>query len=446
MPVADRRGVPTPILTAARHGLDDDDVTALSKLAALWKSPAAVYLGASVLARAASLFLIPLYTRRLALEEYGNYALFLTLLVFLSTFISAGLVAAIPRAYFSEKDRAEGKRRASEVARWIALISLGVSAILLLGVECFAPNESAPLLSRRALRLAVLGAAGTALSVVPTTILRSEQRAYAAAAFQLLQFVTMAGGGLLLVLVLDRGYWGAIEAAAGAPIVSGLASLIYIHALPKSDMDVRRLRASLRFALPFLPHFVAQWLLGAADLWILGKAGFEEELGSYSLAAQVAVPVNMVITAWNEHMGPEMGEHFRAGGIHEMRKRLPQVRLSYLASALIPGVAVLLGLPLIAWVVGPEFQSAIVFVPFLLLAILPNTLYFSDFQIVYHGGQTRWIGGATVTASLINVGLGLLLIPAFGAYGAIVARVSGAFARALFVVWAASKVIPADPR
>jgi O-antigen/teichoic acid export membrane protein len=277
--------------------------------------------------------------------------------------------------------------------------------------------------------------------VVPPILLRSQQRAYAAAVFQLLQFITMAGAGLVLVLLLDRGYTGAIEAAAGAPMVSGLASLIYIQMLPKGGMQLKRLRAALRFALPLIPHFVAQWLLSAADLWILGKAGFERELGSYSLAAQVVVPVNMVLTAWNEHMGPEMGERFRAGGIPEMRRHLPRVRLSYVAAAIVPGIAVLLGLPLVTWVVGPDFESAIVFVPFLLLAILPNTLYFSDFQIVYYGGRTRWIGGATVTAAAIALTLGLLLIPWFGAYGAIVARVAGALVRSLILVHFAGKVV-----
>lgn len=402
-------------------------------------------MGASILARAGSLILIPLYTRRLTLEEYGNYALFLTLLVFLSTFISVGLVSAIPSAYFSEQDRAEGRRRASEVARWTAIVSLSVAAVLLAVVEWLPLDESAPLLSREILRLAVLGAVGTAISVVPPTLLRSEQRAYRAAGFQLLQFVTMTVAGVVLVLVLDRGYRGALEAAAGAPVVSGVASVLYIAILPKSGLRLERLRASLRFAAPFLPHFVAQWLLGAADLWILGNAGFEEELGSYSLAAQVVVPVNMVITAWNEHMGPEMGERFRQGGIANMRGHLRGVRLSYLAAAVIPGVAVIVGLPLVAWVVGPVFEPAIVFVPLLLLSILPNTLYFSDFQIVYYGGETRWIGASTVTAAAISVALGVALIPTFGAYGAVVARVAGAVVRALIVVWVARRITRAAP-
>lgn len=420
-------------------------MTDISRLFALLRSPAAVYLGAAVLSRAGSLFLIPLYTRRLTLEEYGQYALFLTLLTVLSTFVTLGLAAAIPSAYFSEQDRAQGKRRASEVGRWTALLALGGGTLLLAGAECFAPDDSGALLGRDSLRLAALGGTGMAISTIPWTLLRSEQRAYSAAAFQLLQFVTMTAAGVTLVLGFDRGYAGATEAAAGAQLVTGLASLIYVLALPKSSLQLARFRRALGFALPFLPHFIAQWLLGAADLWILGEAGFEEELGSYSLAAQVVVPVNMVITAWNQHMGPEMGERFRAGGVPEIRRHLPRVRLSYLWAAVIPGAALLLGLPLVSWAIGPSFEPAIIFVPFLLLSILPDTLYFSDYQIVYYSGRTRWIGGSTVTAAAVNVALGLALIPPFGAYGAIVARVLGALVRSLIVVHIAGKIAVEKP-
>jgi O-antigen/teichoic acid export membrane protein len=249
----------------------------------------------------------------------------------------------------------------------------------------------------------------------------------------------MTGAGLLLVLALDRGYEGAIEAAALAPAFSALIALIYMWRLPASGLHLQRLKAALRFALPFLPHFIAGWLLSASDLWILRRAGFDLELGSYSLAAQVVAPVSMVITAWNLHMSAEMGERFRAGGIPEMRSRLPRVRLTYFASAVIPAVALLLGLPLVTWVVGERFESAIIFVPFLLLAILPNTLYFSDFQILYYSGRSWWIAGATVAAAALTVSVGLLMIPRYGAYGAVSARLTGALVRSLVVVHIAGK-------
>jgi O-antigen/teichoic acid export membrane protein len=135
-----------------------------------------------------------------------------------------------------------------------------------------------------------------------------------------------------------------------------------------------------------------------------------------------------------------MGERFRAGGVPEMRAHLGRVRLSFLWAAIIPGAALLLGLPLFAWLIGSEFDSAIVFVPFLILSILPNTLYFADFRIVYYGGRTLWIGGATVAAAGVTLVLGLLLIPPFGAYGAIVARAAGMLVRSLIVVHIASKI------
>ncbi len=411
----------------------------LSRPLALWKSPAAIYLGAAILSRAASLFLIPLYTRRLTVEEYGRYALFLTLLAFLSTFLSAGLLSAIPTEYFSDKDHAVGKRRASEVSRWIALLVLGGATLSLVGAGLFAANDPTSLFGRKTLSLAIVGSAGMAIGTVPWTLLRSEQRPYPAAAFQLLEFTTMTGAGLLLVLVLRRGYEGAIEAAALAPAVNALAALIYIWRLPKSGLHLKRLRAALRFALPFLPHFVAGWLLGASDLWILRRAGFALELGSYSLAAQVVAPVSMVITAWNLHMAAEMGACFRADGIPGMRSRLPGVRLTYIASAVVPGVALLLGLPLVASVVGERFESAIVFVPFLVLAILPNALYFADFQILYYSGRSWRIAGATVAAAVLTVVVGLLVIPRYGAYGAVAARVTGALVRSLVVVHSAGK-------
>jgi O-antigen/teichoic acid export membrane protein len=312
--------------------------------------------------------------------------------------------------------------------------------VLALAVSQLFPSTGANLLfDRGSLQLATVGAVGMAISNVPWTLLRNERRPYPAASFQLLQFVAMTGAGLVLVLGLDRGFRGAVEAATWAPFATGVVSVIYIVRLPGSGMRLSRLRDALRFTLPFLPHFAAQWLLGAADLWILGRAGFEQQLGGYSLAVQVVVPVNLVITAWNLHVGPEMGETFRAGGMQEMRSRLPKVRLSYLAAGLIPGFALLLGLPFVEWIVGPEFGMAVAFVPFLLLALLPDTLYFADYHIIYYSGRSWWIGGATVAAAVINVGLGLALIPIFGAYGAVGARIAGALVRALLVMHIAAK-------
>ncbi len=87
-------------------------MTLASRLSSLWRSPAAVYLAAVVLSRAGAFLLIPLYTRRLTLEEYGQYALFLTLLAFLSTLIVRG-----PRCGASQSLLLGGRSRGGQEAR-----------------------------------------------------------------------------------------------------------------------------------------------------------------------------------------------------------------------------------------------------------------------------------------------------------------------------------------
>ncbi len=408
---------------------------------ALLKSPAVVYLGAALLSRVGGFLLVPLYTRRLTLEEYGEYALFLTLLTFLSTFLSLGLVGAITKFYFSSADRDDGRARAAEVARWVIAVCLTSGTILAITVWTLAPDAGVALWSRSTLLLAIVGGLGVAIGPIPSVLLRAEQRPYAAASFQLVQFATTIGAGLLFVLVLDRGYRGAIEAAAAGQAIAGLLAIAYVTALPRGAMSAATLRRALRFAVPFVPHFIAAWLQGAADRWIMNGAGYEAELGEYSLATQVASPVSMLVLAYNDSVGPTLGEHYRRGGLPEVRANLRGVRLRFLAAVLGVGGVLVLALPAIALLVGEDFRSGLLLVPFVLLTLVPDpALYSADYHVVYYAGRTRVLGGATVIAALVNVALNLLLIPATGAWGAIAARFCAGATRAGIVHWAARTV------
>ena len=63
-------------------------------------SPAFIYLAGGALARAGAIFLIPLYTRRMSVDQYGGYALVTSLLALLPLFLSCGMTATLSKAYF----------------------------------------------------------------------------------------------------------------------------------------------------------------------------------------------------------------------------------------------------------------------------------------------------------------------------------------------------------
>src|ERR1700746_554564 len=74
--------------------------------------PAGIYFGATLLARAGAVLLIPIYTRRLTREEYGDYALAQTMIAFLPTLLSLGLLSAMARYYYDDKDVAASRDKA----------------------------------------------------------------------------------------------------------------------------------------------------------------------------------------------------------------------------------------------------------------------------------------------------------------------------------------------
>jgi O-antigen/teichoic acid export membrane protein len=189
---------------------------------------AAIYLGATILARAGAFVLIPLYTRRLTIEEYGEYALAQTLVQILPTFLSLGLVSAIARFYYDEKDVKVATQRVGSASRWMAALTLGSATLLQVGVLAFWPAGGRGVAGRWEVSCVIWAAAGGALAAIPALYLRCAQRPLAASAFQVGQFVSIAGAGLFLVAGLDRGLRGAIEASALAYGIDGLVGLFYI--------------------------------------------------------------------------------------------------------------------------------------------------------------------------------------------------------------------------
>lgn len=408
------------------------------RAAAALRSPSVVYLISSVLARTASFVLVPLYTRALTVREYGDYFIFLTAVALTSTVVSMGLAAAIPRYYFGESDPTEGLRSAGAVARLLAVVTFAsaacISALVLL---CAGAGDQ--LWNIRTLLLGVVASSGMAVSGVPVALLKAQKKAYSASCFQMVQFTLTAAGGVMLVGTLGRGYFGALEAIAGANCVLGILALGYIASLPARAIKPVAADA-LRFAVPFVPHFSAQWALAVADRWLLKWYGMEGQLGQFALAGQMISPTNMVVTSWNDATSADMGDKFREGGIGAIGRALPRLRLTYLVATLVPGLITILLIPVGMWLVGDSFHGAFAYLPLLVLALMPNALYYANFHLVFFAGRSGFVGVATVLAAALNLAANVVLIPAMGAWGAITAQLFAFSCRALFLLAIGARV------
>jgi O-antigen/teichoic acid export membrane protein len=391
----------------------------IPRLRALLRNPTLVYFGAITLSRAASFFLIPLYTRRLTPAEYGDYALGQTILGTLPVVMTLSLQSGISRFFFESSDVHVGRTQAGSIARWHLLFAAAsVSAVEAL-VHAAWPEGM--FVTRHELECIILACGGSAALMVPSIYMRVLQRPWVVASFQFGEFACVVASGLFFVRSLGRGLAGAFEASATAYGFLGLVAAAFILALP-GRLDAAILRRALGFTLPLVPHLLANQAQNIADRWTLEATGQSTQLGPYALAVQVTSPSSMLVAAYNDAASPRMGEALRSGGMLGVERTIRGVRLRYLLVGAFGAALVMLAIPVARLLVGPKFQEALWLAPFLALVLLVEALYFPNLNVIYFASETKRIPPITFSAAAINVGLNVVFIHYAGVAGAIAAR------------------------
>ncbi len=393
----------------------------LRRLRVLLRSPALVYFAALLLSRGTAILLVPLYTRRLTLVEYGDYALGQTVLSILPTIMTLGLPGAISRFYFDRPNPDDGRWEAGTVARWHLLLAVISGVILELLVLTVWPARGGFLGGRWQLSCIVFASVGASVGTVPGTFMRTAQRPYWAALFQLIEFVCVITSAIVLVKVMNRGLGGAFEAYAIAYGIHGMVGTVFIFSLPGA-LSRPVLHRALSYTLPIVPHLFAGQLQNIADRWTLKATGLDAQLGPYALAGQVMAPATLLVGAFNDTDAPRMGEVLRSSGLPGIRNVVGRSRLRYLLVAALGAAMVIAATPIAKLLIAPRFHEALWLVPFLCISLLIESQYFPNLNVVCYASRTKLIAPVTFSAAALNVALNVVFIRYVGVGGAIAAR------------------------
>ncbi|MBL8919450.1 MAG: oligosaccharide flippase family protein [Myxococcaceae bacterium] len=386
----------------------------------------------NALSKLAAFALLPLLTRTLSIDGFNQWVLAQTLFGALPLVMALGLPAAMSNRFFTHADPGRGDADVAAIGRMLERSAFAGLAVFggVLGFVSFA--NDLPLSAAGAL---ALSATGSTLLQLPTTHLRLRQRTHALAALQFADFassLTCISAGLSLT----HSVGGALVGQALAQSILGVFSVWYLRrALPcPSELRFESIRP---VALPMVPHLIANQLQVVADRWCLGILAQPAELSRYAIASQLAAPVSMASGAWNETEAPRLGERYRVDGRRGLRTAFTAQPLGFLVVATVAAGLLLLGLPIVQWLLGKDFRTATVLLPAILAIAVFDSLYFPAVNVLFLTGQTRSIPLVTVSSALAGLLLNLSLVGAFGAWGAITARAAGAVARVMMLVAAA---------
>jgi O-antigen/teichoic acid export membrane protein len=366
--------------------------------------------------RMTGLILLPVYTRFLRPEDYGQLALTLLISTVVSLILELGLRSAFFRFYFQN----EGTRDRRRLVGTTLVFLLASSAAILTSIMLFLDSFGATLFRSPAMlplvRIALFGTFFDLGSVIPLAIFRAEQRAIRYAGLSLARFLIGATLSIVAVVVL---HWGVVGIIYANLLTSALFFVICMSQtlrLVEWAVDFSLLKRLLAFGLPLMPATLAGWALTFSDRFFLERYTDLAQVGLYSIAYSIAGILNMMMgwfnTAWLPYCYSVADE--------------PDVRTFYariFTYALSLFTLLGLGLSVCATAVLQLFATPAYYGAAKVVALLAlSYLFYEASYLISFGldltGKTSYYTLIVGVAALVNLVLNFLLIPRFGMVGA----------------------------
>jgi O-antigen/teichoic acid export membrane protein len=278
-----------------------------------------------------------------------------------------------------------------------------------------------------------------------TNLFRAEKRSVAFALATVANIAITVGLTVVLVVVYHEGPLGIIVGNFSGTLVLYLILLGYRREQLGLQFDGKLLRSMNRFGIPLMAAALAMWVTNFGDRLMLSKLLHGSyrltELGQYSLAYKISSAMVLLFTAF-QIAWPAFAYSIED---EDEAKRAYAYVLTYLMFvAAWAAVALSLFAPWLAHWLGrkPGYWPAATAIP----ALAFSSVFFAGFIVVTIGaGRTRrtqfnWI--AATAGAILNFGLNVWLIPAYGMLGAAYATLAAYVLLMLIRTWNAQKLYP----
>lgn len=168
---------------------------------------------------------------------------------------------------------------------------------------------------------------------------------------------------------------------------------------------------ALKFNIPLVPHYLSIMILGQADRIMIKEICGEEKAGIYSLAYQISMMMNIVISAVNGSFVPWVYNSLK-------KKRYKEIGDVATKLCLMMGImtlAVTMVSPEVIWILGSDkYMEAKWIIPVVALSVYFTFCYNLFSNIEFYYGETKFVMLASTIGAILNIILNMIFIPMFG--------------------------------
>lgn len=383
---------------------------------------AGIYLFSNILNAVIPFILLPILTRYLSPEEYGEVAMFQTLLGALGAFIGMTFVGAANRKYY------DANLNKAELAEFIgSCIQLAViSAMIVFSVLFLFRSDFSEWLALPPsyILFAVLVSLSTVILSLRLGQWQVSKQAVKYGALQVSNSLVNMLLSLLLVVALLQGAAGRID----AQIITSIVFLVVALLLLKKDRLFKIftwrkdfLTEALKFGVPLMPHIAGGFLLNSVDRFVINQEIGLAEAGIYMVAVQLTAAVGIVFDAINKAYVPWLFERLKAD-VHKEKQKI--VKLTYLwFLVIVMGVtlAFFIGPWLVVFIAGEKYARAGEVIGWLALGQGFQGMYLMVTNYIFYSKKTGLLSVASIGSGLLNLILLVIFIRLIGLEGAAIA-------------------------
>ena len=344
-----------------------------------------------VLMKSVSLLMLPIVTRHVAPEQFGQLELLLAISDFATLVVGFGMVEALYRF----AGLSDGPDHEKHIGATVFSLSLVFSAVsLVIGMLLAGPIHS--MLDGPSLldvQLLVFLFSVDACLLIPLAWLKLKEQAFS---FFVLTTSKAAGQALITWWLLGEGY-GITAILLGGAISSAVLALVLCKIQwQQTGLAFDRKLASqvLQYGWPLVISALAAYVLFSADRWVISVVSTPHELGLYAVSKKLAVISTLLMQPfllwWSAVRFKQLNEP-------DGQTRVAKTASVGIALIICASTLVLLGSPIIMqWLIDPAYAAAMVYLPGLVLV-------FALKQIAEMANLGSYIGDSTWNVMAIDL-------------------------------------------
>lgn len=228
---------------------------------------------------------------------------------------------------------------------------------------------------------------------------------------------------LCLVLSMEDKLTGRIIGNVLPTILIGLA--IYVYFIKKGKrIEISIWKYALPICLPYIPHLLSLTILNSTDKIMITKFCDSRSTALYSLAYSCGLMITLLMNSINSAFSPWFGNKLNEKDYSSIQKVVPIYILIFCVLAI--GVALLA--PEVLYILGgsPYMEAKYVMTPVAMGCVL-QFFYTLFVNVEQYEKKTKWMALASVSTAILNIGLNYIFIPMYGYIAAAYTTMAGYF-------------------